>query len=292
MLRRPVPPLVNAGRAYFYTGVAQQFPFQITSCGHFVVGTGFYTERDKREDYQLIHTLEGAAYLIVDGVRYELPVGSYVLIDCSRYHYYAANGDHWMYEYVHLAGDGMKPFLDNAFTLPLLFFSSEDTMLNSYMSTILSTYIQDTIAGYSQACALGASILNEILKECTRAQQANGDKAESADERDIESALLFMRCHYMETISLDDLARQTYMTKYHFCHRFKQVTGVSPYQFLVRVRIENARKQLLLCDDTLYDIAGQCGFGDAGSLIRQFKRVTGQTPGELRAQYRKRVGKE
>ena len=91
---------------------------------------------------------------------------------------------------------------------------------------------------------------------------------------------------------LDDLVRETYMTKYHFCHRFKQITGMSPYQFLVRVRIENARKLLMNCDDTLYAIAEQCGFGDAGSFIRHFKRITGQTPGELRAQHRKRIGEE
>ena len=44
--------------------------------------------------------------------------------------------------------------------------------------------------------------------------------------------------------------------------------------------------------DTLYAIAEQCGFGDAGSFIQHFKRITGQTPGELRAQYRKRIGEE
>ena len=224
MVRRPVPPLVNVGRAYFYTGAAQRFPFQVTSCGHFVVGEGFYTERDKREDYQLLHTLEGAGYLIVDGVRREIPAGSYVMIDCSRYHYYAVNGNHWVYDYVHLAGDGMKPFLDNAFTLPLLFFPSEDTMLNSYMSTILNTHIQDDIVGYSQACALGASILNEIVKECARSEQLNAKEIGEQGKRNIEGALLFMRCHYMETITLDDLVRETYMTKYHFCHRFKQIT--------------------------------------------------------------------
>ena len=207
MVRRPVPPLVNVGRAYFYTGAAQRFPFQVTSCGHFVVGEGFYTERDKREDYQLLHTREGAGYLIVDGVRREIPTGSYVMIDCSRYHYYAVNGNHWVYDYVHLAGDGMKPFLDNAFTLPLLFFPSEDTMLNSYMSTILNTHIQDDIVGYSQACALGASILNEIVKECARSEQLNAKEIGEQGKRNIEGALLFMRCHYMETITLDDLVR-------------------------------------------------------------------------------------
>ena len=228
----------------------------------------------------------------MDGVRREIPTGSYVMIDCSRYHYYAVNGNHWVYDYVHLAGDGMKPFLDNAFTLPLLFFPSEDTMLNSYMSTILNTHIQDDIVGYSQACALGASILNEIVKECARSEQLNAKEIGEQGKRNIEGALLFMRCHYMETITLDDLVRETYMTKYHFCHRFKQITGMSPYQFLVRVRIENARKLLMNCDDTLYAIAEQCGFGDAGSFIRHFKRITGQTPGELRAQHRKRIGEE
>lgn len=291
LVRRPVPPIVNASCAYFYTGLVQQFPFQITSCGHFVVGEGFYTERDKREDYQLIHTLEGAGYLIVDGVRRELPAGSYVMIDCSRYHYYAVNGERWVYDYVHLAGDGMKAYLDNVFTLPLLFFPSEDTMLNSYMSTVLSTHIQDDNVGYSQACALCASILNEIVKACARSERVSAETGERG-KRDIESALLFMRCHYMEAITLDDLVRETYMTKYHFCHRFKQITGMSPYQFLVRVRIENARNLLLNCDDTLYTIAEQCGFGDTSTFIRQFKRITGQTPGELRTQHRKWIGEE
>lgn len=292
MVRRPVSPLVNMSRAYFYTGTAQQFPFQVTSCGHFVVGERFYTERDKREDYQLLHTLEGSGYLVVDGVRRELQTGSYALIDCRQYHYYAVQGSHWVYDYVHLAGDGMKPFLENAFTLPLVFVPPEDTMLNNYMSTLLNTHIQDDVAGYSQACALGADILNEIVKACTHSRQQNAKKTNERDKRDIKAVLLFMRCHYGETITLDDLVRQTYMSKYHFCHRFKQSTGMSPYQFLVRVRIENARKLLLNSDDSLDTIADKCGFGNAGSFIRHFKRITGRTPSELRGYHKKWIGYE
>lgn len=292
MVRRPVPPLVNVSRAYFYTGAAQRFPFQVTSCGHFVVGEGFYTERDKREDYQLLHTLEGAGYLIVDGVRREIPAGSYVMIDCSRYHYYAVNGNHWVYDYVHLAGDGMKPFLDNAFTLPLLFFPSEDTMLNSYMSTILNTHIQDDIVGYSQACALGASILNEIVKECERSRQLSAKEIGEQGKRNIEGALLFMRCHYMETITLDDLVRETYMTKYHFCHPVQADHGhVALSVSGARANRERAKaadelRRHAVCDCRAVRVWGR------GLVYPAFQADYRPDAGELRAQYRKRIGEE
>ncbi|MEN6391611.1 MAG: AraC family transcriptional regulator [Syntrophomonas sp.] len=85
-------------------------------------------------------------------------------------------------------------------------------------------------------------------------------------------------CH--RNMSLDELAAQAAMSKFHFCRVFKQTTGLSPYEFQLQARIKLA-KVMLLNKEPIADIAAGLGFADQSHFYRFFKRDTGLTPGEF-----------
>jgi AraC family transcriptional regulator len=79
-------------------------------------------------------------------------------------------------------------------------------------------------------------------------------------------------------LGLEELAAIAQLSTYHFCRSFKQSTGFSPHQYLIRQRVERAK--LLLKDGKMEirDVAIACGFTHQSHLNRHFKRLTGVTP--------------
>ncbi|MTB53525.1 AraC family transcriptional regulator [Lewinella sp. W8] len=89
----------------------------------------------------------------------------------------------------------------------------------------------------------------------------------------------YLREHYGEPLNLDQLAQVHLVSKYHLLRLFKRYHGVTPRQFLIDVRIEKA-KENLLAGKTVTDTCFAVGFESPGSFSSLFKRKTGKTPGQ------------
>ena len=79
-------------------------------------------------------------------------------------------------------------------------------------------------------------------------------------------------------LRLSELAENVQMSPWHFCRMFKQSTGVPPHQYLMRERIEAAKRMLVKSRSNLDAIAATLGFADQSHLIAVFRRLTGLTP--------------
>lgn len=80
--------------------------------------------------------------------------------------------------------------------------------------------------------------------------------------------------------NLDDLARDASLSRSLFISRFKQLTGLPPYAFILFCRMQKAKK-LLLCDDTsVTGVAYDLGFSSSQHFAMQFKRQFGVTPSQ------------
>ncbi len=97
--------------------------------------------------------------------------------------------------------------------------------------------------------------------------------------RRLHAVLDYVRSHLSEPISLEEMAEVCRLSVFHFCRLFKQSTGVAPHRYVIRLRIEEA-KRLLRCEHQLNvaEIGQRVGFDDQSHFTASFRRATGTTP--------------
>jgi AraC family transcriptional regulator len=78
------------------------------------------------------------------------------------------------------------------------------------------------------------------------------------------------------------LATEAGLSPYHFLRIFERVTGVTPHQYIRRIRLRQAGRRLIAEDANVLDIALDSGFGDVSNFNRSFRREFGFTPTEFR----------
>lgn len=101
----------------------------------------------------------------------------------------------------------------------------------------------------------------------------------------IVQAKLFMDGHYADPIDLDNISDEGLFSKFHFIRLFKKTYGKTPHQYLISVRIEQA-KSLLKTGKTVSEVCYAVGFESLSSFSGLFKRMTGQTPSAFLAAQR------
>ncbi|MBD8512170.1 AraC family transcriptional regulator [Photobacterium sp. 2_MG-2023] len=93
----------------------------------------------------------------------------------------------------------------------------------------------------------------------------------------------YIHAHLNQNISIDDIASAATMSKYHFIRLFRSQFGITPHQYVINCRINNARKALET-GESVIDVATDCGFSDISHLNRRFKRSYGMTPKQYQLQ--------
>lgn len=103
----------------------------------------------------------------------------------------------------------------------------------------------------------------------------------------IRRAIEFIHRHHAERLTLEQVADQACLSKYHFSRLFHQAAGVTFQEYLAHVRIQRAR-ELMTTDPyrSVTRIALEAGFGTLRNCECLFKRVVGTSPSAYRAQVR------
>ncbi|MNC55740.1 Bifunctional transcriptional activator/DNA repair enzyme AdaA [compost metagenome] len=98
----------------------------------------------------------------------------------------------------------------------------------------------------------------------------------------ITKALEYIAVHYTENLTLQSVADTVHLSKSYFSLVFKKQTGRNFIDYLVELRIREAKRLLAQTGSRIYDVAGAAGFKDVKYFSKVFKKATGLTPVEYR----------
>jgi transcriptional regulator GlxA family with amidase domain len=91
-----------------------------------------------------------------------------------------------------------------------------------------------------------------------------------------------LETQYQKDWNITQLTKVAGMSKSSLIVTFKNATGYSPIDYLIRIRLQKCAELLVETEAPLAEIAVQCGFHDSNYLTRQFRRVYNLTPRQFR----------
>jgi AraC family transcriptional regulator len=103
-------------------------------------------------------------------------------------------------------------------------------------------------------------------------------RVSARDARRVADALRYIELHAADELDLDTLAGVAIMSKYHFLRIFRHAVGMTPYQFVLSVRMRRAAVRLATSFAPVSTIAFETGFGDLSTFNGRFRDVFGMSP--------------
>ena len=101
----------------------------------------------------------------------------------------------------------------------------------------------------------------------------------------VEAPVEFIRQHYHEAITIEQIAKISHLSVSALERRFKKHLGKTPKQFIHDVRLESARRLLIETNSPIAQIAYDTGFSDHSYFSKQFKTFFGELPSDFREAY-------
>ena len=268
-------------KSYSYHEIGASSLIIIKGLGHQnITSKNYYWNNSKRKDFHCIfqYTLSGkGAIKIGNKLHYQYPGDAFFIDVPSKTEYFLPeNSTNWEILYLEFSKE-VLPIMHRIYAQfgPILHLSDNKEILKTLLNifkfaengTISQIYKNSNIA-YSflmELCSYSAQNQYTISEQITKAQK-------------------YIENNYSDaSISLDDLAEVSNLSKFYFTHEFKKQVGIPPGKYLIEVRLKNAAEMLVTKKDlNIEEIAFLSGFSNGNYFGKSFKKLFGITPNEFR----------
>lgn len=156
------------------------------------------------------------------------------------------------------------------------------------MRTICEMMFKSLSSGEPRAEAFCHSLMHALLvKALTVVAGKEAEKEEAVEEPDVLGLRIkkYIDEHFTEPITLQSIGSALYISPYYLSHVFKEMSGYSPMQYLLRRRIGEAQTLLLTTDYSITMIAGMVGYDTHSYFNSQFTKHVGMSPMKYRQNY-------
>lgn len=257
-------------------------PFLVTSCGNYRLDSGvFSTSRPGgRSDWQLLYVAEGKTHFYIDGRERILTRGNMILFrpqDVQLYEYYGQEAPDVCW--VHFTGFDVGAILERcgiSAGQKVFFAGTSPEYAGLYHRMIQELQLRRT--NFRNLMELMLQQIFLLAGRCLREGRQTGNEA--LDE--IQRATQYFHENYNRPISIRDYAAQRHMSQCWFIRSFRQVTKVTPMQYIVSLRITNARNLLDHTNYSVSRVAESVGYDNSLYFSRLFKKHVGLSPSEYR----------
>lgn len=231
--------------------------------------------------YSFVLTFDAGCRLAAGGRLIVGEPGRVLAIDPEAEHHEIIEEEHGRYiaifierafferQMAHYPGDQSTPFDFRTFTPGAeLIGLLKDFMNESEMRLPAAAEVLD---------ALGVRIAHSLIRALNDIRRGTG---EAGVRVEIHRVIEHMHVHYCKKLSIDALARVAALSPSHFSRVFARETGLSPMNYLIRLRLQKAKQLLRSGSCRVTQVALQCGFNSPSHLTNCFRQAFDITPSE------------
>jgi AraC-like DNA-binding protein len=258
------------------SAISSEMGIEILSLGRLYDKSAYYCRDRVRDDYLLLLTLDGEAWVSEEKRRKTLDKGSWFLLRPGIIHSYR-DFMPWSFAYMHFRGNVVNRVLES-----LAFFKREN--LGFKQSNLSAENLLTRLTAKAPDVSIQGEVLrNSLLLEMLASLHLNYRKNKFHIDPLIAVQEYIVE-HLAEDMSLPFLAKQAGISRFHFIRNFKQKYGYSPIHYIQKLRIEKAQSLLLHESPSMriYEIAEAVGVKDPLYFSRTFKQRVGMSPEKFR----------
>ena len=246
------------------------------SIGYFDCKPNYAVHRNIHNSYLLIVMMAGALNFQTRRQRGTIRVGQALLLDCNLPHSYQAQGK-CSFTFIHFDGAQSRDIFEHINrSSGSVIRLTDSTRMHELVGELLGYMRDDRRVNESQTSAMLYGILMVLM-------QASGVSGEGAIGNSIvDQAIDYIQSHLAENLTVETIAANAGYSPSYFSHVFHKETGVSPYHFVVKSRMDYAMQLLQTTRLSVQDIAFQVGFNSIANFCYAFRKEKGMSPHEYR----------
>ena len=269
----------------FFTTYHEGLGLSVFNCGFQKCEPGFSWGPALRNHHIIHFIASGKGVYEKNGVKYTLGANDGFYCPADEMVFYIADSEQpWEYYWVGFNG------VDSPWLLSAAGLSSENPCFkcdNSepIVKSMLDIYNSNGHNIYNEVEMIGSfyRLMSYIIREN---QSTDSIHRKSTDY--INLSIKFIEHNYSRLISVNDIAASAGISRSHLYRLFTQELNITPNEYLIQYRLNNACKLLRDSNINISEAAYSSGFSDPLYFSRVFKRVKGMTPTEYASAEKKR----
>ena len=248
----------------------------INCCGIAKVTPGVNTTPRTRRDFYLIYMIQGELTASLGGSKFVLTEGEYICLPPETEHFYrCSSSESVKYFWIHFTGrDANEVLCETGISLMVKYKSGEISEVSELYELLFGEFrLRHNNLVYRSALVLRNILMRIATVSCDEEEQKNA----------LDNSIRYIHTHLSGDLSVKKLAQMEYLSQGYYRTLFKQVTGVSPSEYVAAQRINRAAQLLLETDMSISRICEAVGISDRLYFQRFFKKHTAMTPSKYRA---------
>lgn len=234
-----------------------------------------------RVDYQLLYVAAGKTHFFIEGEEKIVTAGHMVLFQPKEEQHYEYYGEEKPEVYwVHFTGGDVRNILRH-YEIPLdkhVFYSGTPSTYTMLFKQMIEEF-QTCRVGYEEMLEM---CLRQLFMLIQRTRMEKPTMVSSQVQEEMNLACQYFHEHYNEPINIDEFVQSRHVSISLFMRNFKKVFNVSPKQYILNLRMNNAQTLLETTDYTVTEIAAIVGYDNPLYFSRLYHKQKGQSPSDYR----------
>ena len=233
--------------------------------------------------HQLVVVVDGSTDFDIEGKSQQLQTGGGCILPSSDSHAFAGLGENRIMV-VNLPIPPQKAITDEEYEIiSRLFDQAAYFQLNPRLQ-VLASALSGELQQYPDDQILARACGNTLLSAIRHQLNSNKDVRLRGNHLDISKLDQFIELNLSRRVHINQLANFCFLSVSQFHERFKERTGITPHQYLMRKRLERAKK-LLSEGVPPIQAAEMCGFSSQSAMTNIFSQTLGITPLRYQKQF-------